>query len=142
MIKFTPFPTIVRYTDNMPDKNAAETRGFYVKVRNNRKDDIGIHHHEYEHVTQWYIITILSFIFMIFVSCFNSDLIYFSTICLSVNSILYKMVPSYRLYAEVFAYKTQAKFDSVDNTEKYARFICDNYGLNINKETAIKLIRN
>lgn len=48
-------PAIVSYTNDMPDITVnAHTKGFYVRIRPDYMNDVGIHMHEYEHVKLFY----------------------------------------------------------------------------------------
>lgn len=106
------------YTDKFVQKNhVASTRGCFIFIRPQYKDDFGLHEHEKVHVAQFWRLPV-------------------------IHSILYFLSKEYRLTCEVDAYKEQLKYcdDSVAAKEQFASFIATKYNLNISKEEAEKLL--
>jgi hypothetical protein len=95
---------------------AAATRGPVIFIHPRFKGDKGILEHEKVHRFQWFI-------------------------TLGLHPILYLLVPIYRLWAEVEAYKKQLKYCTEDRTEEFANDIAIFYDLRISKENALKLLK-
>jgi len=83
------------------------------------RNDKGILEHEKCHVRQWYF-------------------------TLGIHSILYRFADWYKLWAEVQAYKIQLKTNPPewpDYTDLYAKFITNNYGLDVDIEDVKRKLR-
>lgn len=143
-LKFTPFPTLLSYTDGMDEKNGGETKFFLAKIRPKYKDDKGLHEHEYLHVAHWWIIVLTWVIGCVAVWYLSGSLLalQLSPLGLSIYGILYRFVPVFRLWAEVECYKLQAEFYKDDRTPLFAKYISENYGLDISKDNALKLLKD
>ena len=114
-------PYLLFYTDNIPSGSAGCANAFVIRIRPEYKNDEGILRHEAEHVRQWWC-------------------------TLGLHSLLYLLVKSYRLYAEVRAYREQLKYlpaiNHVEQSRKlYAGFISRDYGLDISVEEAENKLR-
>ncbi|MDP3650910.1 MAG: hypothetical protein Q8R67_04420 [Rhodoferax sp.] len=59
----------------------------------------------------------------------------------ALHSLLYALVPAYRLWAEVQAYREQLRHYPDDRTELFAGFIAANYRLTVTPEKAEALLR-
>lgn len=106
------------YTDfGVPQGAAGAARGPVVFIRPSKKDDEGLYRHELEHVKQW----------------FRGLFIF--------HSLLYKFLPEYRLWAEVQAFKKQAKYYADDRIPLFAAAIATRYRLSVTKEAAESLLR-
>jgi len=105
------------YTNfGIPKQFAGMTRGPFVFIRPEYKDDIGLLAHEQTHVKQFFRTFFLHGFFYLF-----SD--------------------TYKLNAEVEAFKVQATYYSGDTLPQFAEFIANNYGLNITAEEALTKLR-
>jgi len=97
----------------------ATTRGPFIFVDPEFKDDLGLVQHEQVHVDQ-----------------------FFRTF--GLHALLYRFNKAYRLKAEIEAYKVQLQCYPIDECEQrlddYATFLAEHYGLNITKEQAAKLL--
>ena len=111
------FPALVFYTDNLPENKAGVANAFVIRIRPKYKTDKGLLQHELVHVKQW-----------------------FRTFTL--HSPLYMFSKSYRLKAELEAYREQLKYYEDDRTEMFAGFICNDYDLNVDKNTVIGMLKN
>ena len=106
------------YTERfVPEGAGACARGPVIFIRPKYRGDFGIYKHELEHVKQSFIGL---FIF---------------------HALLYLLVPEYRLWCEVQAYKEQAKHYTDDRIPKFAGYISKYYRLNISVEDVEKLLR-
>lgn len=106
----------VFYTDRVvPDNAAGCAFGPFIFIRPAYKNDAGLLAHEQVHVAQ-----------------------FFRTFGLLIP--LYWLSDSYRLAAEVEAYREQAKHYTVDKTWVFAEFIASRYSLDISKEAAHQLL--
>lgn len=94
---------------------AGTTRGPFIFIRPEYKDDTGLLAHEKVHVRQW-----------------------FRT--LGLHSFLYMLSDRYRLAAEVECYREQAKHYPDDRMPRFAVFISKYYGLSITVKDALGLL--
>lgn len=106
---------MIFYTNRfVPETSAACTRGPLIFIRPEYKNDIGLLEHEKTHVRQWYR------------TC-------------GFHSIIYPLSQLYRLKAELEAYKCQLNY-SPNNVDLFAEYISTDYGINITKSEAKKLL--
>lgn len=105
------------YVDTLKSGFAGQVNGPIIRILKTYKDDAGIYRHELLHVKQW-----------------------FAT--LTFHGLLYALVPRYKLWAEVAAYKEQAKHYPDDRIPLFAGFIANKYGLKITEAEVIKLLRS
>ena len=112
--KFLPY--LLFYTTNLPDNVGGIANGFIVRIKPKYKLDKGIHAHEEVHVKQWYK-------------------------TLGFHSFLYKYSSKYRLNAEVEAYKEQLKYYLDDRTNLFAKFIVEDYNLDVEQESITQLLK-
>ena len=112
-------PVIVIYTDRVPEGSAGCANAMIVRIRPKYKGDEGLLQHELTHVKQAYRLLIL------------------------FHSLLYLLDDSYRLHAEVEAYRKQLEYsqDKVTDTARFAGFIAGKYDLGISREAAAMLLR-
>ena len=87
----------------------ASARGPVIFIRPKHKKDVGIYQHELTHVKQWFC-------------------------TLGLHSLLYWLVPSYKAWSEIQAFKKQSQYDEQDNVPHYAYTLCKYYGLELNYE--------
>jgi len=103
---------LIFYTNKfIPDNDlSACTRGFFIFIRPEFKNNIGLLEHEKYHRKQ-------------FIKTFG------------LSSILYKFSKSYRLKSEIKAYKVQLSYNKPEEIEAkrklYAKYISEDYNLNI-----------
>lgn len=144
-IVFTPFPTLLFYTDNLPQDVGGRTNACVVRIRQKYRDngDVGIHQHEYTHVQQFYAwliaCTLIATMVSLFFSGFPAWLIvsYGFALGLIPDALLYRLVDRYRLWAEVHAYRVQAShYPPGTDVTWMATVISTKYGLTITPEAA------
>ena len=104
----------VTYTDDMPEGFAGTAKFWFIKIRPEYKDDIGLFEHEKEHVRQFWMFSIF-------------------------HCLAYGRLKRYTLWCEVRAYRKQLRY-SPENLEKYGGFISTKYGLDITKDEASALL--
>ena len=102
------------YTNKI--KHHGETRGPIILIKPQCRDDTGLHIHELTHVKQW-----------------------FRT--LGIHSFLYLFSKSYRLKAEVEAYREQLKHYLDDRSALFAHYLANDYGFEISQEEAMRLLK-
>jgi hypothetical protein len=108
---------MIFYTNNFIAKNFAGcTRGPFIFIRPEYRNDAGMLAHEKVHVRQW-----------------------FRT--LGIHPLLYALSNSYKLRCEVEAYREQAKYDADDCSATYAGYLSELYGFNITKEEALRKLQ-
>lgn len=105
----------LKFTDDMPEGTGGYARAWFIRLRPKYINDWGIFEHEKFHVRQWYF-------------------------TLGLHGLLYLLCKQYRLWSEVQAYKYQLSFPpyNVENKELFAKFIAEDYKLDITKEEALK----
>ena len=146
MLKFTPFPTWVTYSDEMPEGTGGYAKLFYERIRPKYKDDVGIHKHEDLHVTQFYVLFLAWVALCVGVAGMLGDPYYVIALAFipwgaAIHPALYWLVKEYKLACEVDCYQEQAKWYPDDRLPKFAKFISRDYGLKITEESALKLLR-
>lgn len=147
MLKFTPFPTWVSYSDDIPEGVGGYAKLFYTRLRKKYKDkDVGIHKHEYLHVTQFYVL-LLVWVALCSVGAALAGAQYYQLALgmmpwgLSIHPLLYTKVKKYKLACEVACYKEQAKWYENDRRPLFARFIAEDYGLDISVDEALSALK-
>jgi hypothetical protein len=106
------------YTNfGVPEGSAGATRGPVIFIRPEKRGDEGLYRHELAHVRQSLAGLLV------------------------VHALLYLLVPRYRLWAEVQAYREQSRYYLEDRIPLFARFIAEKYRLNITAAEAEKLLR-
>lgn len=144
------------YTDDLPEDIGGRANAFIVRIKTKYKDDVGIHNHEYTHVNQFWIASILSCAAIALVVYalnldypFDHSFIYpYILAGFATHSLLYKFVRPYRLYAEAQAYAAQAvpfppAIPSKDQMNLMAwRLALPLYDLNITQRQAYDEILN
>ena len=88
----------------------SEARGPFIRILEKYRNDKGIYRHELLHVGQWAVLSLLGLpIACVLNQIGRMDLMWLSLLPISLHSLLYAAVPSYKLWAEVQAYREQAK---------------------------------
>ncbi|MGQ0711188.1 MAG: hypothetical protein ACT4NV_15745 [Rhodoferax sp.] len=99
----------------MPDWVGGYASGPVVRIRPKYRDrgDVGIHRHELEHVRQWYAGLMVGMALALALQ-FIPELARLATYWtlaipfgISIHSLLYLLLPQYRMWAEVAAYRKQ-----------------------------------
>jgi hypothetical protein len=132
---------ITRYTDNIPTQFGGTAKWFLIRIRPKYRDDKGLHAHEEEHVRQWWFTTIGSAAVLAGLAYQFQLPLYVAVAGLAVHDLLYSLVPSYRLWAEVQAHKVQMEQYPDDRSELFGKRIATLYNLKITAEEAAKLLR-
>jgi hypothetical protein len=106
------------YTNfGVPEGSAGATRGPVIFIRPEKRGDEGLYRHELVHVRQSLAGLLV------------------------VHALFYALVPPYRLWCEVQAYREQSRYYLEDRIPLFARFIAEKYRLNITAAEAEKLLR-
>lgn len=109
-----------------------EAYGPFIKILPEKKGDEGLYQHEFVHVKQWLVVTLLS-----------AALIFWLTepvwliAAPFVHNILVGLSSQYRLLCEIMAYRKQLQY-SPGNEGLYAAFIATRYNINISQERAFE----
>lgn len=115
MIKFIGIlPYFISYVDNLKDGFAGITNGPFIKIKKAYRHDLGLHAHEITHVKQWYR-------------------------TFGLHSFLYKVSDTYRLKAEIEAYRSQLDYCIGNYDWVYLRLL-NNYDLDVSMEELKELI--
>jgi len=120
-IKFVDgiLPALVVYTKRVPKGSAGCANGPVIRILPSHKNDEGLLQHELIHVQQAYR---LLFIF---------------------HALLYYFNDSYRLHAEVDAYRKQLEYspDKAYSANLFAGFICWNYNLQADRQEVENMLK-
>ena len=141
------YPNITVYTDNLPEHVGGRANAFVVRIRQKYRDDVGIHAHEYEHVRQWYVGALLGALAALALVHLPALAVWaqlwpFAVLAgCSLHSAAYLLIPAYKLWSEVEAYRLQAAYYTDDRRPLFAEFISANYGLSITPEAALSMLR-
>jgi hypothetical protein len=133
------------YSDNIDPKFGGYAIGPYVRIRPKYKNDVGLHVHEYEHVNQFWIGTILSAILIyIGLYVFKAPYDYYPVLfaSLGAHGNLYKFYEPYKVYCEVVAYSKQLRvYGDKVVPEWVIRALTTKYGLSITRQEVIDKIQ-
>jgi len=102
-----------------------------IAVKPDYKGDVGLYHHELTHVKQWALMSLVTGLLLAAVW------LPLTPLSIAIHSLLYTLVPAYKLRCEVAAFKEQLRHYPDDRALKFAGFISRNYGLNITQEQAV-----
>ena len=120
------------YTDRIPSGFGGMAFGPLVLLRPKYKDDSGIHAHEQIHVNQWWAWVLVGVIVAFFLKPLGNCYGYYALLAgVGMNAVLYLLVPRYKLWCEVQAYRKQAGYYADDRSWQFAGFIANKYGLNV-----------
>jgi hypothetical protein len=110
-------PVVIVYTDKLP-KDWADgwSYGPLILIRPAHKENKGLHVHELFHSAQFWL-------------------------TLGIHGILYQILPKYRYWSEIWAYRRQLKY-SPGSEQRYAEFISTNYKLNVTIDQVLKDLKN
>lgn len=126
---------ITTYTDDIDAAFGGYAIGPFVKIRPKYVNDIGLHKHEYTHVNQFWLMSIIGII--------SSYLFLFGTIyflpSVILSFVLHQFIYSnfrlYRLYAELDAYSTQLKEYGLTTVPNWCLdSLVNKYDLNYSRE--------
>lgn len=106
------WPLTIYTARGIPEGAAACARGPLILIRPEKRDDAGLYAHELTHVKQWLR-------------------------TLGLHSLLYLLDDSYRLDAEIEAYRVQARHYADDRRPLFARYIATRYDIDISAEAAL-----
>ncbi len=130
------------FVGKLPPTVGAEARGPVIRILEKYRHDYGIYRHELTHVKQWAAWSLLCpVIALVLYQIGRIDLMGLAGIPLTAHSLLYLAVPRYKLWAEVQAYREQAKHYADDRRPLFAKFIAQNYDLPITEDEALLLLQ-
>jgi len=136
-------PHLVIYTDRLPDGVAGAANGPVVRIRSAYRSDAGLHAHEYRHVQQWYLASVMTALLLavLVLVCggVQGTLLALCPAALASHSLAYLLWPRYRLWAEVDAYRVQMRYGLSLNVAA-ARLASPVYGLGLTPARARALL--
>lgn len=106
----------LKITDDLPEGTGGQAKFWFIKIRTQYKDDKGILEHEKVHVMQFWDYGIF-------------------------HSLLYTFCATYRLWAEIQAYKVQLTYNP-EYRDWYAQRITEMYNVTITKEEVLQKLSN
>lgn len=138
MFAFGFIPVPVFYIEKMKGRRAGVSHGFYIRILKKYKEDKGIHRHELVHCEQFYFVGAIaaSIICFLMVSSYGCEYAGLALAGLPLHGLLYKLLPKYRYWAELVAYREQLRFakDREKRASTFAGFIANYYGLKVDFE--------
>lgn len=131
------------FVKSLPPNTGGCANGPVIRILEKHRNDRGIYEHELAHVMQWFYLSVLGLpIFYVLHHLNRLDLIFLAVLPMALHSALYAAVPLYRLWAEVEAYKVQAKWYVDDRRPLFAQFIADSYKLRVTAAEALVMLRS
>lgn len=130
------------YVKSLPPTVGGEARGPVIRILEKYRNDRGIYEHELVHVKQWAALASLGLIWAL--ACVGADRAQYANLgifSVGLHGLIYKLIDRYRLWAEVQAYREQAKHYADDRRPLFARFIVESYGLKVTHADVLKLLR-
>ncbi len=139
-------PAITIYTNSLPAHAAGIAKLFFVFIKPAYKNDVGLHKHELEHVRQWWAVTIPSMLAIfalahLYYGLPMLDAAMFTPIAAVFYHAAYDMIPSFRLWCEVKAYRVQLRYCAKDESARFAKFIATSYGLKVNEAEVLAMLK-
>lgn len=108
--------------------------------------DIGLLEHEKEHVEQWLLAGALAAALAAIIGSLaalpDAWLAGLAAAGFAAHPLAYALVPAYRLWAEVAAYRVQAGWYVDDRRLLFARFIAERYRLDVSAAEALARLRS
>ena len=131
----------LRYTDD--ESVVGHAKGLVITLNRKRKDDKALLAHEKTHVRQWWLITAPLFIVFMAAIPYMNDLAFILScpIVFMGHNLLYTVSKKYRLHCELQAYKHQLAMTNNIGIYNAAKAIADDYDLDVDFDTALKLLR-
>lgn len=130
------------FVKSLPSGVGGCANGPVIRILAKYRNDRGIYQHELTHVLQWLFVSLLGMpVAYLLIHLGRTDLMYLSAMFMALHSALYRFVPAYRLWAEVQAYREQAKWYPDDRRPLFARFIAENYGLKVTQAQVLPMLR-
>ena len=129
------------YVNTLPPHAAGTANGPIIRILKTHRNDKGLYEHELEHVMQWASGVLLGVLVALLLHTFESPYWLAAFIAgAAVHPVLYSLIPKYRLWAEVQAYREQAKHYDDDRKPLFASFIAIHYKLNVTPGEALSLL--
>ncbi len=130
------------YTKSLGHDTAGEARGPVIRILEKYRHDEGLYRHELMHVMQWAVWSLLCIpTAYVLYQLGLMDFMGLSVLPCAFHTALYRLVPAYRLWAEVEAYKVQAKYYFDDRRPLFAEFVAGYYNLKITPAKVLELLR-
>lgn len=131
------------YVRNLPPDVGGCANGPVIRLLERYRFDEGIYRHELMHVKQWAMFAWLSIPLAYALYHFGYfDYLGLSVLPMALHSALYRLIPRYRLWAEVSAYKEQLRFYPDDRSEFFAEYLAEYYDLKIRPAQALKHLKD
>jgi hypothetical protein len=131
------------YVKSLSHNVGGEARGPVIRILEKYRHDEGLYRHELMHVKQWATFAWLAIPLAYALYNFGYfDYLGMSVLPMVFHTALYRIMPSYRLWAEASAYKEQARYYHDDRKPFFAEFIAEYYDLNITAADALKKLNS
>lgn len=130
------------YVKSLPPGVGGCANGPVIRILDKYRTDRGIYQHELTHVLQWLYAGLAASLLIVAVwSQLQTFPLWWAAIGMVAHSLLYLLVPAYKLWAEVQAYREQAKWYPNDRRPLFARFIAANYGLKVDQAIVLEMLQ-
>ena len=132
----------LRYKDNTGNANGY-AKGLVITINSKHKGNEALLEHEKTHVRQWWALAIPSVIAFVTAAPYLHELafILLGAFALTGHNLLYTVSKRYRLYSEVQAFTNQLNMQNGVGIYNAAKAIAENYNLDVDFDTALKLLR-
>lgn len=130
------------YVKSLPPNTGGDARGPVIRILEKYRNDRGIYEHELVHVKQWAALASLGLLWAL--GCVGAGYMQYANLgipALILHPLLYTVVPHYKLWSEVQAYREQAKHYADDRRSLFAQFIVESYGLKVTHADVLQLLR-
>ncbi len=138
------WPHLLFFTDRVPDGFAGVTNGPVIQIRPTHRDDVGLLMHELEHVRQFWLFGLFGVgvaLALFWAALPPLQAAAAALAGMALHPVLYRLVPRYRLWAEVQAYVQQLAQPGRLTIELAAEFIATQYRLDVSYASALRLLR-
>lgn len=137
-----PF-AIVKYNDK--PSMAGEANYFFMHIKPNYKDDVGLHVHEYGHVKQWWAWMVVFALLAVASYCYVPSLPLALAIAFQgifAHNVLYSIVRPYAKWCEVSCYRKQVGCYPKGTSIEFAiRALMDKYKFKMTREEAERALQ-
>lgn len=120
---------------------AARAIGPVILIRPEKREDRGLVAHEVTHVGQWMMGLALGLLVAFLAAPHCPYWTVLAGLSIGLHHLAYALSPTYRMLAEVRAYRRQLRYYPDDRSDLFGSFLAKRYGLRITVAEALKEIR-